>query len=120
MLKTELPGNEPQKNEPPESCPQKSGAPFGAAPNGGRPIGAAQAREARETGSAEDARGAGDARGSGDARDSRGAALLDEPDGKKLDIIRQYVAEVKFGSVTILIQDGKVVQIEKTEKKRFR
>jgi hypothetical protein len=95
MLKTELPENGLQKNGPPESNPPKSCAPFGAA----------QAREARSA---------------GDARDSRGAAPIDEPDGKKLEIIRQYVAEVKFGSVTILIQDGKVVQIEKTEKKRFR
>ena len=36
-----------------------------------------------------------------------------------IDIVVQYVNEVKYGSVLLLIQDGKVIQVEKTEKKRI-
>jgi hypothetical protein len=32
----------------------------------------------------------------------------------------QYIKDIKFGSVTVIIQDGKIVQIEKNEKVRFR
>ena len=36
-----------------------------------------------------------------------------------IDIVVQYVKEVKYGSVLLIIQDGKVIQVEKTEKKRI-
>lgn len=36
-----------------------------------------------------------------------------------MDIVVQYVNEVKYGSVLLIIQDGKVIQVEKTEKKRI-
>jgi hypothetical protein len=36
-----------------------------------------------------------------------------------LSKIRQAVEEVKFGSVKIVVQDGKVIQIEKLEKVRL-
>jgi hypothetical protein len=32
----------------------------------------------------------------------------------------QYIGNIKFGSVTVIIQDGKIVQIEKCEKMRLR
>lgn len=32
----------------------------------------------------------------------------------------QYIKDIKYGSVTVIIQDGKIVQIEKNEKVRFR
>lgn len=42
------------------------------------------------------------------------------PEQKKLiDKLWAYINEVRFGSVTIIIQDGKVVQIEKNEKIRL-
>lgn len=34
--------------------------------------------------------------------------------------LTQYIKDIKFGSVTIIIQDGKIVQIEKSEKLRLR
>lgn len=33
--------------------------------------------------------------------------------------VKRMVDGVRFGSVTIIIQDGKVIQIDKTEKTRF-
>lgn len=35
---------------------------------------------------------------------------------EKLD---RYIKEIRFGSVVVVIQDGKIVQIEKNEKERF-
>lgn len=32
----------------------------------------------------------------------------------------QYIQSVQYGSVTVIIQDGKVIQIEKNEKIRLR
>lgn len=37
-----------------------------------------------------------------------------------LDKLEKYINDVKYGSITIVIQDGKVVQIEKNEKVRLR
>ena len=31
----------------------------------------------------------------------------------------KYVQEIRYGSVVVVIQDGKIVQIEKNEKVRF-
>lgn len=33
--------------------------------------------------------------------------------------VQKLVEEVKFGNVTLIIQDGKVIQIDKTEKIRL-
>ena len=38
---------------------------------------------------------------------------------KYLDEVRQIVEEIKYGSVTLIIQGGKVIQIDKTEKIRI-
>ena len=35
------------------------------------------------------------------------------------DTLTEYVKEIRYGSVVIVIQDGKIVQIEKNEKVRF-
>lgn len=37
-----------------------------------------------------------------------------------LEKIDKRIKEVKYGTVSIIIQDGKVIQIDKTEKIRFR
>ena len=44
----------------------------------------------------------------------------------KKDIVEDYieevkkaVSEIKYGSLTLIIQDGKVIQIDKTEKVRL-
>lgn len=34
-------------------------------------------------------------------------------------IINQYIKEVKYGNLTLIVQDGKVIQIDKTEKIRL-
>lgn len=33
--------------------------------------------------------------------------------------LAQYIKEIRYGSIQIIIQDGKIVQIEKNEKVRF-
>ncbi len=38
---------------------------------------------------------------------------------KELDKIKELIESIKFGSVTVIVQDGKVVQIEKHEKLRL-
>lgn len=35
---------------------------------------------------------------------------------EKLD---RYLKEIRFGSIVVVIQDGKIVQIERNEKERF-
>ncbi len=37
-----------------------------------------------------------------------------------LEQVDRLVREVKYGTVTIVIQDGKVIQIDKTEKIRLK
>jgi hypothetical protein len=34
--------------------------------------------------------------------------------------LEQYIRDIKFGSVTLIIQDGHIIQIEKNEKIRFK
>lgn len=45
------------------------------------------------------------------------AAGLADP---ALDYVRQALAGLQFGQVAIIVQDGVVVQVERTERKRFR
>ena len=33
--------------------------------------------------------------------------------------LAQYIKDIRYGSIVIVIQDGKIVQIEKNEKVRF-
>ena len=37
-----------------------------------------------------------------------------------LDDIRQALRGLRFGQITIIVQDGVVVQVERTERKRLR
>lgn len=44
------------------------------------------------------------------------------PDGSKtdwLEVVRQNVASLRFGSVQITVHDGRVTQVESLEKTRF-
>jgi hypothetical protein len=44
------------------------------------------------------------------------------PDGPKtdwLEVVRQNVASLRFGSVQITVHDGRVTQVESIEKTRF-
>ena len=36
-----------------------------------------------------------------------------------LEIIDRLIRETKYGTVTVIIQDGKVIQVEKTDKIRL-
>jgi len=42
-----------------------------------------------------------------------------ETDETVLDEIRKAILSVRFGNVQVIVQDGKVVQIDKTEKIRL-
>jgi hypothetical protein len=42
-----------------------------------------------------------------------------EPEPLPLDAIREAVKSIRYGVVQLIIQDGKVVQIDKTEKIRL-
>ncbi len=49
---------------------------------------------------------------------------MEKPDsiltGKEyLKLVEQLLKELKYGSLTIILQDGKIVQIEKSEKIRL-
>ena len=36
-----------------------------------------------------------------------------------IEEIKKIVKEIKYGSITLIVQDGKVIQIDKTEKIRL-
>lgn len=38
---------------------------------------------------------------------------------EELEKIKEFIETVRFGSVTVIVQDGKVIQIEKHEKLRL-
>ena len=40
-------------------------------------------------------------------------------EGEDIRLLLEYIKKIKFGSVTVNIQDGKIVQIEKSEKIRL-
>ena len=46
--------------------------------------------------------------------------MEDKKEDNYLDIIKNFVDEIKFGTITVFVQDGKVIQIEKNEKYRIR
>lgn len=37
-----------------------------------------------------------------------------------LDIIDRLVKEMRYGTITVIVQDGKVIQIDKTDKFRLK
>lgn len=46
--------------------------------------------------------------------------MMSDSKDNYLEKIDKLIKEVKYGTVSIIIQDGKVIQIDKTEKIRFR
>lgn len=46
-------------------------------------------------------------------------AVVKEHTSDYLDEVEKIVKDVKYGSVTLIIQDGKVIQIDKIEKIRL-
>lgn len=42
-----------------------------------------------------------------------------EKNDEYIELLKQIVKELRFGSVTLTVQDGKVVQIQKEEKIRI-
>jgi len=44
----------------------------------------------------------------------------DRVSAEELKQIRQLIESIRYGSVTVVVQDGRVIQIEKNEKIRFR
>ncbi|WP_312441796.1 YezD family protein [Lacrimispora sp.] len=43
-----------------------------------------------------------------------------DPEKEYIKLIHEMASDVKYGSITITIQDGKIVQIEKIEKIRLK
>lgn len=39
---------------------------------------------------------------------------------ENLATLEKMLSDMKFGSITIIVQDGKIIQIEKTEKVRVK
>ena len=44
---------------------------------------------------------------------------MKETDEKYLEEIKRLIVDIRYGSVTLIIQDGKIIQIDKTEKIRL-
>ena len=42
-----------------------------------------------------------------------------KPEGEDIRLLLEYISKIKYGSVIVNIQDGKIVQIEKSEKIRL-
>ena len=47
------------------------------------------------------------------------AEVLREVTENQLAQIKDYIESIKYGSVNIIIQDGKIIQIDKSEKIRL-
>jgi hypothetical protein len=54
-------------------------------------------------------------------RDAKGVGMAEpkEVTEERLAQIKEYIESVKYGSVNIIIQDGKIIQIDKNEKIRL-
>ncbi len=46
-------------------------------------------------------------------------AVDDKKNEEYIKLLKQLVKELKFGSVTLTVQDGRIVQIQKEEKIRI-
>lgn len=46
--------------------------------------------------------------------------MPDKNNQEEIKKILQMIESIKYGSVTVIIQDGKIVQIEKNEKLRIK
>lgn len=49
-------------------------------------------------------------------KESTNNHILNEP---HMDTLEKLLNNMKYGSITLIIQDGKIVQIDKTEKHRL-
>lgn len=45
--------------------------------------------------------------------------LKKEPVNDQLELIQKLIHSIQYGTITIIIQDGKIVQIDKNEKYRI-
>lgn len=45
---------------------------------------------------------------------------IEKAENEYLRIVQQMVEEIKYGTISIVVQDGKVVQIEQNKKIRLR
>ncbi len=41
------------------------------------------------------------------------------PNGDAMEIIRQSLANIRFGAIQLTVHEGKLVQVDVTEKRRF-
>ena len=41
-------------------------------------------------------------------------------DNSHIDALEEMLRDMKYGSITLIIQDGKIIQIDKTEKYRIK
>lgn len=41
------------------------------------------------------------------------------PNGDAMEIIRQSLARIRFGAIQLTVHEGKLVQVDVTEKRRF-
>ena len=53
-------------------------------------------------------------------RDSMEKKSGEENDSAHLEMIQKLIQSIQYGTVSVIVQDGKVVQIEKNEKYRIR
>lgn len=50
---------------------------------------------------------------------NRVSPLREENEKKALALVREAIRAIRFGVVTVILQDGLVVQVERTEKQRI-
>lgn len=41
-------------------------------------------------------------------------------DNSHIDTLEEMLRDMQYGSITLIVQDGKIIQIDKTEKHRIR
>lgn len=49
-----------------------------------------------------------------------GDIVKEESESEEIETLLNFIKQIRFGSVIVSVQDGKIVQIEKSEKVRFR
>jgi hypothetical protein len=54
-----------------------------------------------------------------DPQNSLETAATTAADGSWLELVRRQVGSLRYGVVQVVVQDGRVVQIEKTERVRL-
>ncbi len=54
------------------------------------------------------------------ANESTGRAEPDRRDGEIWQDIKQKIADLNYGNVNITVQDGKIIQVETSQKTRYK